>query len=55
MRFGTEDRKYWLTKDQITDFFDPDIDKTQTHFLSREDCRRFAEQAKPVLDYFGYS
>jgi hypothetical protein len=55
VRFGTEERKYWLTKDQITDFLDPDIDTTQTHFLSREDRSRFAQQAKPMLDYFGYS
>ncbi len=53
-RIGEENGYYWLDKEAIKDFIDPNINKRQQDQLSQEDLKAFERHARPVLEHFGY-
>ena len=54
-RYGEEHRKYWFTRETISEILEQDIDRRQASRLDEEDVRAFRRRARGALSYFGYS
>jgi len=54
IRFGKENRKYWVDKDNVTKIIDKRIGEKQISLLSSNDIKSFNREAKSALQYFGY-
>lgn len=52
--FGNEHRKYWFSKETITEIIDPAIDQRQSNRLTNKDYEDFNREALSALQYFGY-
>jgi hypothetical protein len=53
--YGTYRRKYWFTSQTIREILIPNISDIQAERLSPSDRKAFEREARPVLDYFGYT
>lgn len=47
--------KYWLDRETIEQFMDPEVDSKQARALDPRDKRQFEERALPILEYFSYA
>ena len=53
--FGKVHQKYWFSPEDINQIIVPDISDIQARALSATDRKAFEREAKPILDYFGYT
>jgi len=51
---GQEHRKYWFTRNTITDILQSDVNKAQMSRLHPTSIRQFQEEAEEALTFFGY-
>ena len=54
-RIGEENQHQWFGREDIAQALDRHIDQTQAGLLADSDREDFEREAKPVLDYFGYT
>jgi hypothetical protein len=52
--YGNEHRKYWFSRDTITQIIDPNIDQKQSSRLSDQAIDEFNREARAALQFFGY-
>lgn len=52
--FGTKDKKYWFTADQISQILDPEINTKQISNLTSEQIKEFNSIAEHQISEFGY-
>lgn len=52
--FGTKDKKYWFSADQISQILDPEINKKQISNLTSDQIKEFNSIAGRQLAEFGY-
>lgn len=55
VKSGAVNQKYWISKNDIGEFFNTDIDKIQASRLSVGEKKEFEKNAMPILKYFNYS
>lgn len=53
-RFGKENTKYWVDRNNVFDLIDKKVDTNQQSHLSRADKEAFQREAFDALQYFGY-
>jgi hypothetical protein len=54
LRYGQLNAHYWFDREEIKNFLDIDIDKTQSNRLSKNDCEIIQYYAKDELEHFEY-
>jgi hypothetical protein len=52
--YGTNEKKYWFSKDQISQILDPEINKKQISNLKADQIKEFNDIAGQQLTEFGY-
>lgn len=52
--FGIKDKKYWFSRDQITQIIDPEINKKQISTLTSDQIKEYNNIAGKQLAEFGY-
>jgi len=54
VRYGKENKKYWLDSGEVKEFLNQDIDQVQINSLNKNDKLTFEKASGKSLEFFGY-